>query len=259
MLHSAAQAGPEAVPPVDASCASSLDPVSHQAELADYASDWRRARPVRIVAIGSSSTAGAGASKPEFAYPARLAAYLGQDLEGWSVSVLNLGIGGETIGATVERLKAVLISRPTLIIWQVGTNDALGEGDEDAFRRTVEDGVIAARAAKVDLVVVDPQDFPGIKNRERYERYVDTIRAVADKYDTPLFSRYAMMKDWWRYDRERASAMLSKDGFHMSDRGYDCLARHMSTRIAGAVRNRSRKPPFRLDREHPIESAKAKR
>lgn len=171
------------------------------------------------------------------------------------MSVPNLGIGGETAEATIERLKAVVASDPDLILWQVGTNDALKGGDPAVFRRLLERGVAAARAADVGLVLVDPQDFAAVKDRETYRRYVDTIRAVADEGHVPLFSRYAMMQEWRLTEPDRFAAMLSKDGFHMSDRGYGCLAQHLSAVIVGAVRRRRNAPAPTVQRERPVTSA----
>src|SRR5262245_52939107 len=52
-------------------------------------------QPLTIVAIGSSSTAGAGASSEAAAYPSRLEALLRQRFPGRAVRVLNRGVNGE--------------------------------------------------------------------------------------------------------------------------------------------------------------------
>lgn len=50
---------------------------------------------VTIVAVGSSSTGGSGASSPAFAYPSRLERELRQRFPGAPVTVINRGINGE--------------------------------------------------------------------------------------------------------------------------------------------------------------------
>jgi lysophospholipase L1-like esterase len=96
---------------------------------------------VDILAIGSSSTEGIGASAPNMTYPAQLQADLAAAL-GEKVAVTNAGIGGEAVAATLARLKILLKGeKPDLVIWQVGTNDAVGGDDEAAFRAEIEDGV----------------------------------------------------------------------------------------------------------------------
>ena len=70
---------------------------------------------LRIVAVGSSSTQGTGASSPSKAYPAQLDAILEQRFPGAKIEVINKGIGGETAAGTVARLdRDVLSFRPIL-------------------------------------------------------------------------------------------------------------------------------------------------
>jgi acyl-CoA thioesterase I len=188
--------------------------------------------PLRILAIGSSSTQGIGASAPNFTYPAQLQADLISAL-GRQVAVENAGIGGETVSTTLARLKAALkTERPDLVIWQVGTNDAVRGDDEGQFRALVEEGVDIVREAKIPLVLLDQQFYPGIKDIGRYERFVRIVEDVGAERHAPVFPRYAMMKEWGAESPTLLRAMLWKDAFHMSDRGYGCLARDLAADVA---------------------------
>src|SRR5262249_8795305 len=53
--------------------------------------------PIAIVAIGSSSTSGAGASSPASNYPSRLLIELQQHFPKVSITMSNRGVGGEEI------------------------------------------------------------------------------------------------------------------------------------------------------------------
>ena len=201
------------------------------------------ATPLHILAIGSSSTLGVGASAPAFSYPARLAADL-QTIWNVKAEVRNAGIGGETARATVARLKAALSAGGTdLVLWQVGTNDAVTGADDSRFRATVNEGISAAQAAHVPIVLVDPQYYPGIKDAARYERYVEAIDEAGEDRHIAVFSRYAMMKAWEQRSDTELRGMLSSDHFHMGDRGYACLALALASSLEGA-------PPFVLS-AHP--------
>ena len=165
---------------LDPALAASLDcPKARPPFLADGV--WRvndsvTAKNLRILAIGSSSTEGIGASAPAFTYPAQLQVRLAI-LLGRPVEVDNSGVGGETVAKTVVRLKAALAaSKPDLVIWQVGTNDAVIGEDEASFRASLLDGVAAIRAAKTPFVLLDPQFYPGLKDAAHYEQYVQIIR-----------------------------------------------------------------------------------
>src|SRR5262249_59223488 len=59
--------------------------------------------PLTIVALGSSSTAGAGASKPEASYPTRLREHL-SSLLGHRVIVVNRGRNGTRVGDMLVRV-----------------------------------------------------------------------------------------------------------------------------------------------------------
>jgi lysophospholipase L1-like esterase len=189
-------------------------------------------RPLRLLAIGSSSTLGVGASAPTNAYPAQLALDLSSQ---WGVAaeVRNAGVGGETSAATLARLRGELArAGPDLVIWQVGTNDAVAGADAAVFRANLEAGVLAARAQRVPIILVDPQFYPGIKDLARYQQFVAIIADVGARMHVPVFSRFAMMKAWAAKSAAALSAALSPDGFHMDDQGYACFARALAGDIA---------------------------
>ncbi|MDB5650887.1 MAG: hypothetical protein JWL62_2407 [Hyphomicrobiales bacterium] len=193
----------------------------------------RHKAPLRVLAIGSSSTEGIGASSPDHSYPARFEAELKQRFKVRDVHVTNAGIGGETAEASVTRLEGRLKEAPyDLIVWQVGTNDAIKGDDEGHFRDLLERGLQDAKAARTDLVFLDQQFYPSIKDPVRYEHYVHLIETVAAENNTPVLSRYRMMKGWGERSPKDLPGMLSGDGFHMSDRGYQCLANAMVSAVA---------------------------
>ncbi|WP_343232661.1 SGNH/GDSL hydrolase family protein [Microvirga antarctica] len=197
---------------------------------------------IRILAIGSSSTQGVGASDAAHSYPALLET----DLESaWkeNVTVINAGIGGETAIQTIERLEGALkTERFDLVIWQVGTNDAVNGVAEEQFRLMLDRGIRAAKSASTDLVLLDQQYYPTIKDPARYERFVRAVDALGEERSISVFSRYAMMKDWASESVEGLREMLSGDGFHMGDKGYDCLAAQVARELESAVANSKAAP-----------------
>ncbi len=145
----------------------------------------------------------------------------------------NAGVGGEICSATLARLRSELASdRPDLVVWQVGTNDAVGGVDIDEFRAALEAGVAAARAERVSIMLVDPQFYFGIKNLARFQQFVAVVEDVGARWRVPVFSRFAMMKAWAAQSPSSLRASLSSDGFHMDDQGYACFARALAGDIA---------------------------
>jgi acyl-CoA thioesterase-1 len=184
---------------------------------------------LEILAIGSSSTEGVGATTRDKSYPSRLQSLLSAAWPRVQVTIANAGIGGEIAPQTLARLKQTLAERRyDLVIWQVGTNDAVRGGDMAAFRAMVADGIAVVKQAGVSLALLDPQYFPGIREPARYRTYVDAIAEVAKGENVPVFSRYRTMLEWHEADAQAFRATLAADSFHMSDAGYDCLARDMA-------------------------------
>jgi acyl-CoA thioesterase I len=191
--------------------------------------------PLDILAIGSSSTEGIGATSPANAYPAKLEEEL-EERTGVDFDVKNAGVGGELAAKTLERLKTALKSGwARLVIWQVGTNDAIVGVDEALFRATVRAGVAAVRAAGIPLVLVDPQFTLRSPDAARYERFVKMVDDIGASDRVPVLSRYAMMKRWRAKSAAALGSLLSRDGLHMSDLGYRCLAHALADAIEGAA------------------------
>ena len=91
-------------------------------DLPNFASAMRGSDTVRVVAIGSSSTEGDGASGKEASYPSRLGAALAARFPDRKFDVSNAGAGGQEAPDEAARFKNdVLARRPALVIWQVGT------------------------------------------------------------------------------------------------------------------------------------------
>ena len=142
--------------------------------LPHVASKLAAGEPVVIVAFGSSSTAGYGATSPEFNYPNRLAAQLHRQYPTADITVINRGQGGEDAPEMMKRLQtAVIDMHPDLVIWQVGTNAVLRNLDPGETAKLVEDGVARIQAAGADLVLVDPQYSPRGQRARRKRRQDD--------------------------------------------------------------------------------------
>jgi len=111
---------------VASGCNISLDQVRFANPLARFAHKLASEEPITIVAVGSSSTAGAGASSAAASYPNQLAAELKQHFPNHSFAVINRGVGGEEVGDMLKRFdNGVLAEHPDLVLWQLGTNSVI--------------------------------------------------------------------------------------------------------------------------------------
>lgn len=191
----------------------------------------RRPDGARIIAFGSSSTEGSGASDATHTYPAQLQARLRAAL-GPRVTVLNHGKGGEDADNMIERItRDVIADRPALVIWQVGANAAMRRMDPGQFATLVRQGVAMLRRAGIEVILMDNQRAPRIAAYPGNRRFDAVLAEIAAT--TPgvtLFSRGALM-DGWAAAGVPSESLLVADGLHHNDRGYACLA----DALAGAL------------------------
>jgi acyl-CoA thioesterase I len=195
------------------------------------------AGPITIVAIGSSSTAGAGASSPAANYPSRLAAELKRHFPKRQITVLNRGVGGEEIGDMLKRFdSAVLAAKPDLVLWQLGTNSVLRNHPVSDHGAAIRSGLAKIRATGADVILIDPQFAPKVNAKKDARAMVELIGLTAKQEGVDLFQRYAVMKRWNEVDHLGFPTFVSADGLHMNDWSYACLAKGLGMAIAEAAR-----------------------
>ena len=193
-------------------------------------------RPIKIVAIGSSSTAGAGASSSDAAYPSRLAAELTQHFLWPDVTVLNRGVNGEEAADMLGRFDtSVVAEKPDLVIWQMGTNSVLRDRPLDPKATVLHQGLARLKVIRADVILVDPQFAPKVIAKADAEAMVAQIAATAKEQSVDLFRRYSLMKRWYQNDRLPFDAFVSPDGLHMNDWSYACLAKWLGAAIEEAA------------------------
>lgn len=195
-------------------------------------------QPVVIVAFGSSSTAGYGASSPDFNYPNRLAAQLRRQYPTANITVINAGVGGEDAPEMMKRLqKEVIDVHPDLVIWQVGTNAVLRNLDPADTAKMVEDGISRIQAAgNADIVLVDPQYSPQVTQRaESAGKMVKLLGKVAQLRHVGIFPRFEVMRDWHEKQALPVESFVIADGLHMNDWGYACFAQLLGDDIIHSV------------------------
>jgi lysophospholipase L1-like esterase len=193
-------------------------------------------QPLTIVAIGSSSTAGAGASSPDATYPSRLAVELRTRFPGRDITVLNRGVNGEETNNMMARFAAdVLAAHPQLVLWQIGTNSVLRDHPLNPHAVQLLDGIEELKAAGADVVLIDPQFAPAVLAKSETQGMVEQIALAAKQEDVGLFQRFAVMREWHDVQHLSFDTFVSPDHLHMNDWSYACLAKLLGGAIAEAA------------------------
>ena len=193
-------------------------------------------KELTIVAVGSSSTAGAGASSPAANYPSRLAVELKQRFPALDINVINRGVNGEETPDMMARFETgVIAERPQLVLWQVGTNSVLRDHPLGPHFAQLHEGIDELKTTGADVVLIDPQYAPKVLTKTETAAMVDQIALTAKEENVDLFRRFAVMREWYEVQHLPFDVFVSPDGLHMNDWGYGCVAKLLAQGIAEAA------------------------
>ena len=203
-----------------------------ESALPKVADALKTGRPLDILVVGSrSSTIN---TSDGTAYPGRLQAVLREKLPSVAVNVsveLQVKKTAEEVAAGLVKL--VEGKRPTLVIWQTGTYDAMRSIDPDDFRGAVDEGVAALQNAGTDVILMNLQYSPRTETMISAPPYLDNMRVVAQQHDVPLFDRFAIMRHW--HDAGDFDLFSAAHGLELAKRVHDCLGRALSKFVIDAA------------------------
>lgn len=227
-------------------CDTHIDLVGFRYPLLHLTQSLKRQRKTRIVAIGSSSTAGERSPTGEISivpFPSRLELALRLWSFGRMVDVLNRGIRGQEAPDEMSRFESDVIAEgPALVIWQVGTNAVFHEGvySFDEVVASIEAGLDWLAVLQIDVVLMDLQYTTAIvtpeKKLEFAEKMVSLISAAAVKKGVNVFRRFALMQRWRQDGVPMADLVDPEDPsqLHMSDWATNCVTKALFEAITKA-------------------------
>jgi hypothetical protein len=185
-----------------------------------------------ILVIGSrSSTIN---TSEAVAYPARLQATLKEKLPSVAVNVsVEIQAKKTAEEAAADFVKLMEAKKPTLVVWQTGTVDAMRSIDPDDFRSAVDEGVAALQNAGADVVLMNLQYSPRTETMISVPPYLDNMRVVAQQHDVPLFDRFSIMHQW--NDSGDFDLFSTSHGIELAKRVHDCLGQALSKFVIDAA------------------------
>ena len=155
-------------------------------------------------------------------------------MKGVDVIVANRGVSGEVAAVTAERIKSeVTREKPDLLLWQLGTNDALVRVAPDEFENTVRSTIRWLKDNEIDVVLVGLQYSSRFSRDEEYFAIRNVLQRVATTENVAYVRRYDAMR--FIAQNHANLQMMSRDNFHLNDLGYQCMAEHIARAVIVGV------------------------
>jgi hypothetical protein len=168
--------------------------LSVDASLPRVGAKLRQGGPLDVLVV---RTANPQPSRAPLTYPARLEAELRDRLPGREVHVAVRNLPDETTEEMVGELKAALAAAPaSLVVWQVGTVDAMRNLDVESFGAALSDGIELIHGLGSDVIVMDMQYSLQTTQLINFQPYVDYIDWVSQSHEVFHFPRYDIMRHW---------------------------------------------------------------
>ena len=184
---------------------------------------------VVVVTLGGSSSLGGAAGGPSLSWPSRLATALAGRFPAARIKVLNLARPRQTAREATDRLaRDVLPLKPTLVIWETGTMEAVRGTGVDDFREMVQAGIEELHAAGIEVVLMSPQFSPDAEAMIHFAPYLGALRELADANDVAVFHRYGLMRHWADAGVLDLRIRESEERRRLAARVYDCIGRALA-------------------------------
>jgi len=249
-----APAAPPAMPaPFSRDCQVPNDAVIAESPLPNVAAALQKRKVIRILAIGASATTGRRG-----AYIEQIEKILEQAVKGLDVIVINRGVSGELAADAEQRIKTeVALTEPDLVLWQVGTNDALAYVPIDELRDTIVQTIHWLKDHKVDVVLVGLQFVHRKAQDDHYRTVRDMIRSIGQQEKVVVVRRSEAMR--LISQAAGSGGGLFPEEFARTEAGYACLAEYVARAIAlGSFGRGLRDQPVPRSGQSPAPSAPAR-
>lgn len=191
------------------------------------------AKKLNVLVVGAGSSLLPGPNGAKNSYPARLQRALAAMLPGVEVKLTTDVKSGRTAPEVVKMLPAALsAAKPTLMVWQTGTVDAMQAVDPDQFSQALDRGINIAQSAGADVVLINAQYSPRTESLIALGTYAEIMRWVALQHDVPVFDRFSIMKLWADLGTFNFTGATNK--LDMAERVHDCIGRLLAYLVVEA-------------------------
>jgi lysophospholipase L1-like esterase len=231
-MPASGEEAPAPATPYSEECQKGGDALVAESPLPNVAAALANRKTLTILTIGASAAAGRRATPG--GYTGLIETILERAVKGLDVVMVNRGVSGELASDAAVRIRTeVALDRPDLVIWQVGTNDALAYISLKHIRDTVVDTIQWLRKHKVDVILVGLQRVSEMRRNAHYNAVRDELRKIAAEENVIIVRRDEAME---LIDKAKSEGGIPlPDEFEENEIGYTCLAQYVARAITLGV------------------------
>jgi acyl-CoA thioesterase-1 len=183
------------------------------------------AKPVKLVVLGDSLSAGLGLSAAD-AFPARLQKALKD--KGLAVEITNAGVSGDTASGGRDRLEWSVPEGTQGVILELGANDALRGTDPSVTKSALSD-ILARLKARGVAVLLCGMLAPPNYGKDYADRFNAIYPDLSKSFGVPLYPFFL--------DGVAADAKLNQaDGIHPTPAGVDIIVARIMPAVEAFLR-----------------------
>ena len=147
--------------------------------------------------------------------------------------MVHRGVSGELAADAAQRIRTeVALVGADLVLWQLGTADAMARVPVPDFYATVSETLAWLKANKVDAILIGMRYAKSMADDVHYQAIRTAIREVAKEHKVQRLGRYEAEETLEKVNRQ--SAALASE-LRSAEIGSACVAEYLARAIAAGL------------------------
>jgi hypothetical protein len=225
--------------PVPKDCETPATAVAAPTPLPNVVAALKERKKINILVVGATSASMRGpVSGGHFALVER---FLEDTFKGLDVSIVHRGVSGELASDAGDRIKTeVALEEPDLVLWQLGTADALARIPIENYEASLRDTIKWLREHSVDVILLGVRYARTMATDQHYQAIREATQKIAKDQNVLRIARYEAEEMLDRIRREQGAPMSEVE---VTEAGYSCLAEYIARAIASGLFVKPAKAP----------------
>jgi acyl-CoA thioesterase-1 len=210
--------------------------------LPNVAAALKERRKITILAIGSTSASLRGVkSASHYSIIERL---MESTFKGLDVAIIHRGVSGELAHDAAERMKAeVALTGADLVLWQLGTADALAQVPIDEFSTTITDALTWLKEHHVDVILIGLRYARSLAHDAHYQATRLAVQEIAREQNVLRIGRYEAEETIEKFHRAENAEVSEAE---VTEASYACMAEYLARAIVAGLFARSPLPAKKM-------------